>query len=75
MSKSKPIHLISYILHNQPHTVQVESDSDELTPDQARFYLNAIHTFEWPSEITDVQVTRVSQARRNAPAPAHRLPS
>ena len=54
---STPTHLISYLLHNHPHDVAVASDSDVLTLEQARLRLNSIHTFEWPSEITDVQVT------------------
>ncbi|MGE8360296.1 hypothetical protein [Pseudomonas sp.] len=71
---TKPVHLISYILHNQPHSVEVEADSEQLTPDEARFYLHSIHTFEWPNEITDIQVTRISHSKRGVPTPAHHLP-
>lgn len=71
MSK-KAKHLISYILHNEPHSVEVESDKEELTPDQARRYLNTIHCFEWPNEFSDVQVTRVLHSK-GAPSPAHHV--
>ncbi|ARS48964.1 MULTISPECIES: hypothetical protein [Pseudomonadaceae] len=70
---AKPLHLISYILNNQPHSVEVESDREELTPDQARCYLSALHTFEWPDEFTDVQVTRILHPKKGAPTPAHRV--
>lgn len=68
---AKPLHLISYILHNQPQSVEVESDREQITPDQARFYLSALHTFEWPNEFTDVQVTRIQKQRGSGPA--HRV--
>lgn len=71
---SKRLHLISYILHNQPQTVEVETNNDEMTPEQARLYLNTIHTFEWPNEITDVQVTRIIHPKKGTPTPAHHLP-
>ncbi|WP_339523924.1 hypothetical protein [Pseudomonas sp. EA_35y_Pfl2_R111] len=61
---SKPTHLISYNLHNHPHAVEIEAESAELTLDQARLRLNSIHTFEWPNEITDVQVTPIAQQDR-----------
>ncbi|MFV9657623.1 hypothetical protein ACNFCK_22275 [Pseudomonas sp. NY15366] len=70
---AKPLHLISYILHNQPHSVEVESDREQLTPDQARFYLSALHTFEWPNEFTDVQVTRIMHPKKGGSTPAHRV--
>jgi hypothetical protein len=65
-------HLISYSLHHQPHSAQIEADSQELTPEQARTYLNAIHPFEWPNEITNVQVTRISHSPRDISIPASR---
>lgn len=61
---SKPTHLISYILHNHPHDTMVESASEVLTPEQARLHLNTLHTFEWPSDITDVRVTSLSAQGR-----------
>ena len=58
---SKATHVISYNLHNHSHAVEVEAESAELTLDQARLRLNSIHTFEWPNEITDVQVKPIAQ--------------
>lgn len=70
---AKPLHLISYTLHDQSHSVEVESDREQLTPYQARFYLSALHTFEWPSEFSDVQVTRIQQPTHDRTSPAHRV--
>lgn len=70
---AKPLHLISYILHNQPHSVEVESDREQLTPEQARVYLSVLHTFEWPNEFTDVQVTRILHPKKGLATPAHRV--
>jgi len=58
---SKPTHLISYLLHDHPHTVEIAAESAELTLEQARLRLNSIHTFEWPNEFADVQVTPITQ--------------
>ncbi|HZX18069.1 MAG TPA: hypothetical protein VFF22_14560 [Pseudomonas sp.] len=58
---SKPTHLISYLLHDHPHTVEIAAESAELTLEQARLRLNSIHTFEWPNEFSDVQVTPIAQ--------------
>jgi hypothetical protein len=55
----KPTHLLSYMLRSQHHLVEVESDSKELSVEQARLHLNAIHPFDWPNEITHVRVWRI----------------
>ncbi|WAJ35520.1 hypothetical protein OU800_12800 [Pseudomonas sp. GOM7] len=70
---AKPLHLISYILHNQPHSVEVESNREQITPEQARVYLSALHTFEWPNEFTDIQVTRIQHPKKRGTTPAHRV--
>ena len=70
---AKPLHLISYTLHDQSHNVEVESDREQLTPYQARFYLSALHTFEWPSEFSDVKVTRILPSKKDSTTPAHRI--
>lgn len=70
---ARQLHLISYILHNEPHSVEVESDREQLTPAQARAYLSALHTFEWPHEFTDVQVTRIPNPKKHGSSPAHRV--
>lgn len=69
----KTLYLISYILNDQPCSVEVRSDSEAMTPDQARFYLGSIHTSESPEAITDVQVTRISHPKKGGPTPAHNL--
>ncbi|MCY1406001.1 hypothetical protein D9M71_212560 [compost metagenome] len=70
MSK-KTLFLISYILHNQPRTVEVEADSEAMTPDQARYYLGSIHTSETPDAFSDVQVTRIVHPHKEGTTPGH----
>ncbi len=72
MSK-KTLFLISYILDNQPCSVEVEADSEAMTPDQARFYLGSLHTSASPESFTDIQVTRISHPKKDGPTPAHNL--
>jgi hypothetical protein len=60
-------YVIHYILHNEPHSVEVECDKEELTLDQARAYLNSIHCFEWPNDFIDVQVARILPPPTGAP--------
>ncbi|MNQ27785.1 hypothetical protein D3C85_410500 [compost metagenome] len=69
----KTLYLISYILNDQPCSVEVTSDSEAMTPDQARFYLGSLHTSESPESITDVQVTRITHPKKGGPTPAHNL--
>ncbi|MDH4612501.1 hypothetical protein [Pseudomonas sp. BN102] len=69
----KTLYLINYILNDQPRSAEVTSDSEAMTPDQARFYLGSIHTFELPEAITDIQVTRIVHPRKEGPTPAHKL--
>ncbi|AYF86742.1 hypothetical protein SA496_11665 [Pseudomonas sp. JS3066] len=70
---TKTLFLISYILDNQPRSVEVESDAEAMTPDQARYYLGSIHTSSSPEAFTDVQVTRISHPKMGGPTPAHNL--
>lgn len=72
MSK-KTLFLISYILDNEPRTVEVEADSEAMTPDQARFYLGSIHTSVSPESITDVRIERIPHPKKGGPTPAHNL--
>lgn len=69
----KTLYLISYILNDQPRSMEVTSDSAAMTPDQARFYLGSIHTCEIPEAITDIQVTRIVHPKKDGPTPAHDL--
>ncbi|MBD9416159.1 hypothetical protein IB234_16485 [Pseudomonas sp. PDM16] len=64
--------LVSYILDNQPKSTTVHADSESMTPNQARFYLQSLHTHALPDTITDVQVSRIDP-RKIAEAPGHHL--
>lgn len=64
--------LVSYILDNQPQSTTVQADSQSLTPDQALFYLRALHSRAAPGAITDVQVARID-ANKLQDAPGHHL--
>lgn len=64
--------LVSYILDNQPTSVTVQADSESLTPDQARFYVQSLHTEALPGAITDVQVSRID-TQKTAVSPGHHL--
>jgi len=68
-------YLISYILNNQPQSVEIESDIEGMTPEQARFHLITVNCFEWPDAFTDVQVTHIVHPKDGAPTPAHHLPA
>ncbi|MEK1904511.1 MAG: hypothetical protein AAAB13_01915 [Pseudomonas sp.] len=64
--------LISYRLDSQARTTEVESEAEILTPEQARFHLESLHTSVLPAEITDVQVRPLAQSSQGAPA-GHKL--
>lgn len=68
-------YLISYILHNQPQSVEIDSTIEGMTPEQARLQLTTINCFEWPDAFTDVQVTHLPHPRSGSPTPAHHFPA
>ncbi|MNO09621.1 hypothetical protein D3C81_2329100 [compost metagenome] len=51
--------------------MEVEADSEAMTPDQARYYLGSIHTSETPDAFTDVQVTRIVHPHKEGTTPGH----
>ena len=64
--------LVSFILDNQPQSVTVQADSETLTPQQALFYLQALHSEARPGAITDVQASRIDK-EKTANSPGHHL--
>lgn len=47
---------VHYRLHNQPYSIEVNSFSGSLTPDQARFYVQSRHAEANPADITDIRI-------------------
>lgn len=59
--------LINYNLKSQPKSAEVETEVESLTPDQARFFLESLHTSELPAHITDVVISKASTAKKGEP--------
>ncbi|AEF22784.1 MULTISPECIES: hypothetical protein [Pseudomonas] len=49
--------LVSYRLGKQKKSTEVQAGASVLTPEQARYHIESLHSSELPSEITDIQVT------------------
>jgi hypothetical protein len=47
---------VNYCLHGQPYSIEVNSFSGSLTPDQARFYVQSRHAEANPADITDIRI-------------------
>jgi len=57
--RQKQRFLISYILDNQPTTMEVECTGEHLTQEQARAHVEARHDSTASDQITDIQVTPI----------------
>ncbi len=51
--------LVSFIVDNQPTTIEVNSTGDDLTPEQARAHIEAHPDVNAQGRITDVRITPV----------------
>ena len=60
--------LVSYIIDNQPTTMEVQCTAEHLTPEQARAHVESRHDNCFSERITDIQVTPVLHP---APEPGH----
>lgn len=49
--------LVSYRLGKQKKATEVQVGAAVLTPEQARYHVESLHSSELPSEITELQVT------------------
>ncbi|WP_339411402.1 hypothetical protein [Pseudomonas sp. EA_35y_Pfl2_R5] len=63
----KHMFLVRYSLNAQTHSVEVESEAEVLTPEQARFYIESLHTAKLPAQITQVQVSELKKSEHGAP--------
>lgn len=59
---SNHLFLIRYRLDAQARSVEVQSEAETLTPEQARFHLESLHTSALPAQITDVEVVTLADA-------------
>lgn len=58
--------LINYHLKNQPQSTEVETEVEALTPEQARFHVESLHTSELPLDITEVQISPITRPKQDA---------
>jgi hypothetical protein len=63
--------LISYIQDNQPASIEVLSDADTLSPDDAREYVTASLKSPVPARITDIQVVSIHHPPNPDVHPGH----
>lgn len=63
--------LISYINDNQPESIEVFSDADSLTIDDAREYVTASLKSPVPARITDIQVVSIHHSPNPDVHPGH----
>jgi len=64
----KYMFLIRYSLNAHAHSIEVESEAEALTIEQARFYLESLHTSQLPAQILDVEVSKLPESSQGAPA-------
>jgi hypothetical protein len=55
--------LVSYILNNQPKTAEIRAETDRVSVDQARVYLEALHAVSSSNDISDIQVMGIHHHR------------
>jgi len=48
--------LVSYRLGKQKKSTEVQAGAPVLTPEQARYHIESLHSSDLPSEITDIEV-------------------
>lgn len=48
--------LVSYRLGKQKKSTEVQAGASVLTPEQARYHVESLHSSDLPSEITDIEV-------------------
>ncbi|MGY4531939.1 hypothetical protein ACVW0Y_001055 [Pseudomonas sp. TE3786] len=56
MSGTYPF-VVHYRLHGQARSVEVQSNSEAFTPEQARSHVESLHSSVTSSDITDISVT------------------
>lgn len=64
-------YLISYIYDNQPVSIEIFSDADTLSVDDARDYVAASLKSPIPTRITDIQVVSIHHPTNPDVHPGH----
>lgn len=62
--------LVSYRLGRQKKSTEVQAGAPVLTPEQARYHIESLHSSEQPSEITDIEVKPLGEATEQEPGQA-----
>lgn len=59
--------LVSYRLGKQKKSTEVQTGASVLTPEQARYHVESLHSSELPSEITDIEVKPLGDSSEQEP--------
>ncbi len=59
--------LVSYRLGKQKKSTEVQMGASVLTPEQARYHIESLHSSELPSEITDIEVKPLGDSSEQEP--------
>lgn len=59
--------LVSYRLGKQRKSTEVQTGAPVLTPEQARYHIESLHSSDLPNDITDVEVTPLGDAADQEP--------
>lgn len=62
--------LVSYRLGKQQKSTEVQAGAPVLTPEQARYHIESLHSDELSSEITDIDVKPLGDASEQEPGQA-----
>ncbi|PCC99867.1 hypothetical protein [Halopseudomonas pelagia] len=65
--------LVSFILDNQPQSIEVNCHARTLSVAEARNQVIAEKKITDPGSLTDVQVTEIPHPKKNKPTPALRV--
>jgi hypothetical protein len=63
--------LISYIVNNQPKSMELSAEADTLSPEDVLPYIKALHISEPLTKISDIQVMGIHRPRRPHVPPGH----
>jgi hypothetical protein len=64
--------IISYILNNQPQSIDVQTEAETISEEEARDYISESHGVEEkPANITDIQIIGVYHSNDPDVRPGH----
>ncbi|TBU83539.1 hypothetical protein [Phytopseudomonas dryadis] len=62
--------VVSYRLGKHSRSTEVQAEAPALTPEQARYHIESLHSDALPSDITDIQVQPLGKATSQEPGQA-----